>query len=89
MSSIHPESKWYELESQYTSISNLALTQRAEYRNELQSIIMYPTSGDTWSISPPAWETLAEDLRSDSTIELVLSYTFLLGLTGKEVFASR
>ena len=88
MSSIHPESKWYELESQYTSISNLALTQRAEYRNELQSIVMYPTSGDVWSISPPAWQTLAQDMKGDNKIELVLSYTFLLGLTGKEVFAS-
>ena len=88
VSSIYPEAKWYELESQYTSISNLALTQRAEYRNELQSIVMYPTSGDVWSISPPAWQTLAQDMKGDSNIELVLSYTFLLGLTGKEVFAS-
>ncbi|GMH59489.1 hypothetical protein TrLO_g7100 [Triparma laevis f. longispina] len=88
VSDIYPESKWYELEATYTSISGLALTQRAEYRNELQSISMYPTSGEVWTISPPAWQTLIDDLHSSDPIEFVLSYTFLLGSTGKEVFAS-
>jgi len=88
VSGILSEESWYYLEEKYTQISGLPVSQRAEYRNELQEIVMYPTSGEVWSISPPAWSNLITDLESDNAIELVVSYAFLLETTGTEVIAS-
>ena len=82
------ESYWYALERRYDNVlPALGEQERAEYRNELQEITMLPSSGEVWSITDPAKESLISSLAKGEKTVLTVNYRFLMGSTGTEEYA--
>ncbi|GMI38125.1 hypothetical protein TeGR_g3788, partial [Tetraparma gracilis] len=85
ISEILDPSEFDDLLQTIEELTKLSSTERAEYRRELQQISMLPSSGQIWSITTPAKESLIEELENscDEGIEMAVSYVFLLEATGK------
>jgi len=75
---LYGDDKWNKLLTDYDEIAALSASEKAKYMTEVQKIIMYPTSGEIWPISPPSKEKILQLAISGDDVVFTVTSKFVL-----------